>query len=54
MRGVSALVAEGNILRLIEKFLRAGVLEGDDVVPTRVGTPQGGVVTPQTILQKTH
>ena len=46
MREVSAVVADGNILRLIEKFLRAGVLEGGDVLPTRVGTPQGGVISP--------
>jgi group II intron reverse transcriptase/maturase len=46
MREVSAVVADGNILRLIEKFLRAGVLEGGDVLPTRIGTPQGGVISP--------
>jgi group II intron reverse transcriptase/maturase len=46
MREVSAVVADGNILCLIEKFLRAGVLEGGEVLPTRVGTPQGGVISP--------
>ena len=45
------VVADGNILRLVEKFLKAGVMEGGKFVPTRVGTPQGGVATPQTILQ---
>jgi RNA-directed DNA polymerase len=46
MRELSNVVADGNILRLVEKFLRAGVMEGGKVRPTRVGTPQGGVVSP--------
>ena len=53
MRELSDVVADGNILRLVEKFLRAGVMEGGKIRPTRVGTPQGGVTTPPTILQKT-
>ena len=46
MRELSDVVADGNILRLVEKFLRAGVMEGGKVRPTRVGTPQGGVASP--------
>ena len=46
MRELSAVVADGNILQLVEKFLRAGVMEGGQIRPTRVGTPQGGVVSP--------
>ncbi len=46
MRELSDVVADGNILRLVEKFLRAGVMEGGQLRPTRVGTPQGGVVSP--------
>lgn len=46
MRELSNVVADGNILRLVEKFLKAGVLEGGKVQPTRVGTPQGGVASP--------
>jgi len=46
MRELSDVVADGNILRLVEKFLKAGVMEGGKVRPTRVGTPQGGVVSP--------
>jgi len=46
MEAVAAQVADGNILRLIEKFLRAGVVEGGVFKPTTVGTPQGGVVSP--------
>lgn len=46
MEAVAAQVADGNILRLVEKFLRAGVVEEGVFKPTTVGTPQGGVVSP--------
>ncbi len=46
MEAVAAQVADGNILRLIEKFLRCGVMEDGVFKPTTVGTPQGGVVSP--------
>jgi RNA-directed DNA polymerase len=43
---VAAQVADGNILNLVEKFLRVGVLEQGVFKPTTVGTPQGGVASP--------
>ena len=43
---VASEVADGNILRLIEKFLRSGVMENGVFKPTTVGTPQGGVISP--------
>jgi group II intron reverse transcriptase/maturase len=46
MAAWAAEVADGNILRRIEKFLRAGVMEHGVCKPTTVGTPQGGVVSP--------
>jgi group II intron reverse transcriptase/maturase len=46
MAGLSAVVADGNILRLVEKFLKSGVMESGVWSPTRVGTPQGGVISP--------
>jgi RNA-directed DNA polymerase len=46
MAGVVAEVADGNILRLVERFLRAGVMEDGVFRPTTVGTPQGGVISP--------
>ena len=46
MRELCEEVADGNILGLVEKFLRAGVMEGGKIRPTRVGTPQGGVASP--------
>ena len=41
-------VADGNIPTLIEKFLKAGVMDGGVFKPTNIGTPQGGVPTPRT------
>jgi RNA-directed DNA polymerase len=38
--------------RLIKAWLKAGVMEGETLFPTEEGTPQGGVSTPPTILQK--
>jgi RNA-directed DNA polymerase len=46
MAELALVIADGNILRLVEKFLRAGVLEDGKVRPTREGTPQGGVFSP--------
>ena len=46
MEAVAAQVADGNILRLIEKFLRCGVMEEGVFKPTTIGTPQGGVISP--------
>lgn len=46
MQAVAAQVADGNILRLIENFLSAGVMENGVFKPTSVGTPQGGVISP--------
>jgi RNA-directed DNA polymerase len=46
MRGLSYVVADGNILGLVEKVLGAGVVEEGVVRPTTVGTPQGGVLSP--------
>ncbi len=46
MAAVSAEVADGNILDLVERFLKAGVMEDGAFQPTRVGTPQGGVISP--------
>src|SRR6202165_1863356 len=46
MAGVAAEVADGNILELVERFLKAGVMEEGVFQPTTVGTPQGGVISP--------
>lgn len=41
---VAAQVADGNLLRLVEKFLRSGVRADGGFKPTTMGTPQGGVM----------
>jgi len=46
MAGLAAEVADGNILGLVERFLKAGVMEEGAFQPTRKGTPQGGVISP--------
>ena len=39
-------VRDGVLLRLIDKWLKAGVLEDGDVSYPEAGTPQGGVISP--------
>ncbi len=43
---ISREVADGNILRLVQRFLDCGVMEDGVYKPTTVGTPQGGVISP--------
>ena len=44
---IAAEIADGNILTLVTKFLRSGVMEEDGaLLPTTKGTPQGGVISP--------
>jgi group II intron reverse transcriptase/maturase len=44
-------VRDGVLLRLIDKWLNAGVLADGAVTHPEAGTPQGGVITPPTILR---
>ena len=46
-------VRDGVILRLIGKWLNAGVLEEGVLTIPDDGTPQGGVITPPTMLRRT-
>jgi RNA-directed DNA polymerase len=43
-------INDGEILRLIGKWLNAGIMEGEEISYSDKGTPQGGVMTPCTIL----
>ena len=43
-------IADKRLLSLIGRYLRAGVLVGEHIQPSEVGTPQGGPITPATIL----
>jgi group II intron reverse transcriptase/maturase len=44
-------VGDKRVVRLIQKWLNAGIIDGTDWSDTGKGTPQGAVLTPQTILQ---
>lgn len=46
MRLVSLWVRDKRVLRLIGRYLRAGMLEGGLVTPRTEGTPQGGPLSP--------
>ena len=46
MKLVEEQIADGRMLELVEKFLKAGVMEGMDHWETEEGTPQGGVISP--------
>jgi group II intron reverse transcriptase/maturase len=48
MQFVQHRVADNRILRLIQKWLMAGVMEEGEWKKTEVGTPQGAVMTPRT------
>jgi hypothetical protein len=39
-------IRDGVLLRLIDKWLQAGVLEGTELTFPEAGTPQGGVISP--------
>jgi RNA-directed DNA polymerase len=46
IRFVEHRVGDCRVIRLIRKWLKAGVMEGGEVTRTEVGTPQGGVASP--------
>jgi retron-type reverse transcriptase len=46
MHRVRARIGDLKVTRLTGQFLKAGVLEAGFLLPTREGTPQGGVISP--------
>lgn len=46
MKFLQERVQDPNLLRLIQRFLRAGVIEEGKVYETDTGTPQGGIISP--------
>ena len=46
LRLVSDVVKDGNVVSLVNKFLKAGVLVENEFEETMVGTPQGGPLSP--------
>jgi retron-type reverse transcriptase len=45
LKFVQHRVADPRIIRLIQKWLKAGVMEGGQWLETEIGTPQGAVIT---------
>lgn len=46
MKFLEVRIADPNLLRLIRRFLKAGVMEAGIVYDTPQGTPQGGIISP--------
>ena len=46
LRILSQRIREGKLISLIHKFLRAPIVENGKVIPSRIGTPQGGLISP--------
>lgn len=46
IRFVKKRITDGGILKLIDKFLKSGVMIGDVLEQTNLGSPQGGVISP--------
>jgi RNA-directed DNA polymerase len=51
MARVARKVRDKALRRLLGQYLRAGVRVGESWQPTETGVPQGGVLTPPTMLQ---
>jgi len=48
MEKLSKKVDDGRVLRLIRRYLEAGMMADGIVTPRTQGTPQGGPITPLT------
>jgi RNA-directed DNA polymerase len=46
------VVKDKRVLKLIRAYLESGVMVNGVVMDTEEGTPQGGPLTPPTMLQK--
>ena len=46
MKMLGEKIADKNFLKIIKKFLKAGVMEEGELNPTDEGTPQGGLCSP--------
>lgn len=46
LKDVAERIADRDILKLIKKWLKAGVMEQGEITGNEIGTPQGGVISP--------
>ena len=51
MKLVEKRICDRRVLKLLWQWLKAGVLDGGEFLPSDQGVPQGGVITPPTMLQ---
>ena len=46
MRCIEQRIGDKNLLRLLKRFLKAGIVEEGKYLSTEKGTPQGGIISP--------
>jgi len=46
MKMLEEKIADKKVLKIIKKFLKAGIMEADKLYQTKEGTPQGGILSP--------
>lgn len=46
LRALAERIADKRVLRLIEQWLKVGILESGECEPSEVGTPQGALISP--------
>lgn len=46
LRCLEERIADPKFLLLIRKFLKAGIMDGEQLLASKAGTPQGGVISP--------
>lgn len=46
MKALEMHIKDTNLLRLIKRFLKAGIMENDKLITSEYGTPQGSILSP--------
>jgi len=46
MRCIEQRISDKNLLRLLKRFLKAGIMEEGKLITSEKGTPQGGIISP--------
>ena len=43
---ISKVIKDKHFIKYIKRFLKAGILDNKDIIPSEKGTPQGGLISP--------